>query len=109
MGQAERNGFLSYAHRARVFKNRAISTHNRLLMQMKAASSLTCLTLLFAWIAQAAPPASSPAVAPDPAELTTAAAVRQLTPEQAAKKLPVRIRGVITYLSANPQICFVQD
>jgi signal transduction histidine kinase len=109
MGHAERNGFLSYALPARVFKNRAISSHNCSLTQMKAASSFTCLTLLFAWIAQAAPPATLPAVPPDSAELTTAAAVRQLAPEQAAKKLPVRIRGVVTYLSGVPQIIFVQD
>jgi signal transduction histidine kinase len=76
---------------------------------MKVASPLTCLMLFFAWIAQAAPSATSPTTAPDPTELTTAAAVRQLTPEQAAQKRPVRIRGVVTYLSGVPQLLFVQD
>jgi signal transduction histidine kinase len=78
-------------------------------MQMKASSSHICLPLIFAWFAQAAPQSSQPASAPDPAELTTAAAVRQLTPEQAALKHPVRIRGVVTYLSSVPQLFFVQD
>lgn len=76
---------------------------------MKAASPLTCLMLLFAWIAQAAPTVTQPTSAPDPAELTTAAAVRQLTSEQAAQRRPVRIRGVVTYLSGVPQLLFVQD
>lgn len=45
----------------------------------------------------------------EPAALLTAAAVRQLTPEQAAQGQPVKVRGVVTYLSYTPPILFVQD
>jgi signal transduction histidine kinase len=83
---------------------------------MKRCLSLICGLLLFARIAQAASPASpagsaasTTSQAADPVELTTAAAVRQLSPEQAAQKRTVRIRGVVTYLSAIPQLLFVQD
>ena len=46
---------------------------------------------------------------PEPQVLTTAAAVRALTPEQAATNRPVRIRGVVTYASAFPPLLFVED
>jgi len=45
----------------------------------------------------------------DPTELTTADAVRRLPPDQAALKRPVRIRGTVTFISASPQLLFVQD
>lgn len=41
--------------------------------------------------------------------LTTAASIRQLTAEDAARKHPARIRGVITYVSQVPLMFFVQD
>ena len=40
--------------------------------------------------------------------LTNAAAVRSLTPEQAAKGLPVQLQGVVTFVF-NTASCFVQD
>ncbi len=78
---------------------------------MKACLPAICGLFVLACLTQAAPP-TSPATAASSSELlelTTAAAVRQLTPEQAAQKHPVRIRGVVTYLSAVPQLFFVQD
>ena len=67
----------------------------------------------------ASQPASQGESAPDgedgwrdtkpPAVLTSAAAVRALTPEQAAAGLPVRIRGAVTYLAQFPPIMFVDD
>lgn len=43
-----------------------------------------------------------------PSVLTNAAAVRNLTPEQAAHRLPVQLRGIVTFVF-NPRSCFVQD
>ena len=43
-----------------------------------------------------------------PLVLTNAAAVRSLTPEESARHLPVRLRGVITYYF-DPRACFIQD
>jgi PAS domain S-box-containing protein len=39
---------------------------------------------------------------------TNASAVRGLTPELAARRLPVRLQGIVTF-SFNPRSCFVQD
>ncbi len=44
-----------------------------------------------------------------PDELTTVAEVRQLTQEQARTHLPVRLRGVITFINADAGHAFVQD
>ena len=44
-----------------------------------------------------------------PPLLTTAAAVRALSPEQAAARRPARIEGVVTYLSVVPPLLFVHD
>lgn len=44
-----------------------------------------------------------------PAELRTAAEVRRLTPEQAEKGLPVRLRGVVTFHDGALFSRFVQD
>jgi signal transduction histidine kinase len=41
--------------------------------------------------------------------LTTTAAIRRLTAEQASQKLPVRLRGTVTYLAGQPALMFVQD
>ena len=41
--------------------------------------------------------------------LTTAAAVRGLTPEQAAAHRPVKIRGTITYTALFPPVVFIRD
>jgi PAS domain S-box-containing protein len=45
---------------------------------------------------------------PAPSVLTNAAAVRSLPPAVAAQRLPVRLRGVATYVF-DTQACFVQD
>src|SRR5208282_4877828 len=42
-------------------------------------------------------------------ELQTAQQVRQLTPEQAARHYPVRLRGVVTFYDQNQFFRFVQD
>src|SRR5271155_5090186 len=42
-------------------------------------------------------------------ELTTVSRIRALTPEQAGRKLPVRIRGVVTVLSGWKSSFFFQD
>ncbi|MGD1087611.1 MAG: PAS domain-containing sensor histidine kinase [Verrucomicrobiota bacterium] len=42
-------------------------------------------------------------------ELRTADQVRQLTPEQAARHYPVRLRGVVTFYDQNQFFRFVQD
>ena len=42
-------------------------------------------------------------------ELTTAEQVRQLTPTQAARHYPVRLRGIVTFCDANNYYLFVQD
>lgn len=60
-------------------------------------------------------PEPAPATAPaaDGERVTTAAALRALTPAQAARRLPVRIRGSVTYasnyLASLPPVLFVQD
>ena len=41
--------------------------------------------------------------------LTNAAAVRGLSPAQAASHFPVRIRGTLTYITNQPSLLFVQD
>ena len=46
---------------------------------------------------------------PSAEELVTAAQVRSLTPQQAAKGLPVRLKGVITYCDQSLNSRFVQD
>ena len=40
--------------------------------------------------------------------ITEVSAVRSLTPEQAARRLPVRLHGVVTYVF-DPRSCFIQD
>ena len=40
--------------------------------------------------------------------LTNAAAIRSLTPEESARHLPVRLRGVVTYFF-DTRACFIQD
>lgn len=42
-------------------------------------------------------------------ELRTAEQVRQLTPEQAARHYPVRLRGVLTFFDPNQFYRFIQD
>jgi len=64
-----------------------------------------CGLLLAATVTHAAP-TTLPTTEPD---LTTAAAIRELSPEQAAQHLPVRITGVVTYIANLPQLMFVQD
>jgi signal transduction histidine kinase len=45
----------------------------------------------------------------DPPVLTTAAAVRALSPAQAAARRPVKIRGVLAYASTVPPLLFIRD
>jgi signal transduction histidine kinase len=47
--------------------------------------------------------------AQDPPPVTTVSEVRALTPEQAGRKLPVRLRGVVTVLSGWRSSFFFQD
>jgi signal transduction histidine kinase len=56
-----------------------------------------------------AAPATSPATAPNAEVLNSAAAIRALSPEQAAQRLPVRVRGSVTYVANLPSILFIQD
>ncbi len=44
-----------------------------------------------------------------PSALTTVAAVRHLTPEEAGQGLPVKLQGVITYNAPGFNLLFVQD
>jgi len=44
-----------------------------------------------------------------PQELRTAEQIRQLTPEQAARRYPVRLRGVVTYFDQAHYFRFMQD
>ena len=60
------------------------------------------------WWALAMPAATSTAP-PEPEVLTSAAQVRRLTLEQAASKLPVRVRGVITFVGPAKGCFFFQD
>src|SRR5271170_327267 len=52
----------------------------------------------------------SPRVASEapPSPITNAAAIRSLEPEVAARRLPVRLQGIVTFIF-NPNSCFVQD
>jgi signal transduction histidine kinase len=56
-------------------------------------------------------PATSPLTSPPSSQptLITAAAVRALSPAQAAARLPVRVRGTLTYIANQPSILFLQD
>ncbi len=47
-------------------------------------------------------------VATNPLPITNAATVRSLTPEEAERRLPVRLQGVVTFIF-NPRSCFIQD
>lgn len=47
--------------------------------------------------------------APTNTVLLTAAAVRQLTPEQAARHLPVHLHGVVTFFDLSQYFRFIQD
>ncbi len=46
---------------------------------------------------------------PDVLPLTAAAELRDMSAEQANQKLPVRVRGVVTYQATLPQMLFLQD
>lgn len=41
--------------------------------------------------------------------LTTVAEVKRLTPEQAARHYPVKLRGNLAYIAAQPAVLFLQD
>ncbi len=43
------------------------------------------------------------------APITSAAEVRDLDPDEAARRIPVKIRGVVTYVATAPAILFLQD
>ncbi len=62
---------------------------------------------VFCWAL--AMPAAAPKARPEPEALTSAAQVRRLTLEQAASKLPVRVRGVITFVGPTKGSFFFQD
>ena len=46
---------------------------------------------------------------PGPPVLTTVAQVQALRPAEAAQKLPVRLRGIITYSDPGWALCFIRD
>ncbi|HKI70675.1 MAG TPA: hypothetical protein VKA67_13900, partial [Verrucomicrobiae bacterium] len=71
----------------------------------KVPISLVLLTILL--FAQGAPAATTTNL-PLP-ELRTAAQIRQLTPEQAARHYPVKLRAVITFYDESQYYRFVQD
>jgi signal transduction histidine kinase/CheY-like chemotaxis protein len=62
---------------------------------------------VFCWAL--AMPAAAPKAPPEPGVLTSAAQVHRLTPQQAAAKLPVRIRGVITFCPSRQGSFFLHD
>jgi PAS domain S-box-containing protein len=72
--------------------------------------------LLLAWLISAASSTMSMHAAESPGggmaglqtTITNASAVRELLPEEAAKRLPVRLRGVATFVF-DTHACFVQD
>src|SRR5690242_3698764 len=64
---------------------------------------LLCLAFMFILVALLLP------VVGGAEELRTASAVRHLTPEQAAQKLPVRLRAVVTFFDETLYSRFVQD
>lgn len=67
------------------------------------------LVFVFAWqIGAAAEPESYVSLTAGQRPLTTAAAILALSPEQANKRLPVRLRGITT-LYQHPLMLFVQD
>src|SRR3974390_2157852 len=67
---------------------------------------MACLTC---WLRTAGDTKAAQTVAPDVATpLTQASSVRSLSPEQAARGLPVQVRGVVTFVF-NSRSCFVQD
>src|SRR5689334_1264519 len=43
------------------------------------------------------------------AELQTAEQIRQLTPEQAARRYPVRLKGIVTFFDHSRYFRFMQD
>src|SRR5215207_9487038 len=55
--------------------------------------------------AQATRPTGGAATQP----ITTVEALHRLPPGQAARQRPVKLRGIVTYLSATPQMMFVQS
>ena len=78
-------------------------------MRIRLGSSLRPIWLAAAWAITAAPVLlAALAEANAPTVLTNAAAVRRLTPEEAARDQPVQLRGVATYVF-DKQACFIQD
>jgi hypothetical protein len=69
-------------------------------------ASKTCLLVLGALVMSAGLAAGQK---PSGEELVTAAQVRSLTPQQAAKGLPVKLKGVITYCDQSLNSRFIQD
>ncbi len=67
---------------------------------------MACLTC---WLRTAGDTRAAQTLAPDVATpLTQAGSVRNLSPEQAARAIPVQVRGVVTFVF-NSRSCFVQD
>jgi PAS domain S-box-containing protein len=64
--------------------------------------------LLFVVVGTMSQAAEFSAVSSSNQVITEVSAVRSLTPEQAARRLPVRLHGVVTYVF-NPRSCFIQD
>ena len=77
-----------------------------LVLSGPAPGALSLLAFLFGLCLQQTPAAQPPAPA---GELRTADQVRGLTPEQAARKTPVHLEGVVTFFDENLYSRFVQD
>lgn len=87
--------------------------HNSNFIRMPASREIGRLLAWLVFIAFSpisTPGAESPAgaTAGQPSPITIASAVRDLLPEEAAKRLPVRLRGVATFVF-DRHSCFVQD
>jgi signal transduction histidine kinase/CheY-like chemotaxis protein len=76
-------------------------------MPTRQIATAGCCAAVVCWAL--AMPAAASTAPPDPEVLTSAAQVRRLTLEQAASKLPVRIRGVITFAGPAKGSFFFQD
>lgn len=84
--------------------------------RLAAGASLTIVLIVIAAVlrtAVAAEPTATTTVSgsqsADDATITTAAGVQGLSTARAALRLPVKIRGTVTYVANLPNILFVQD
>jgi len=72
-----------------------------MLDTIKSCLLVLCVLVASAW--------SSAGQNPPAEELLTAAQVRSLTPQQAARQLPVKLKGVVTFCNEGLDSRFIQD